>query len=333
MDVLRRGPKRRDWIEPRNRPRYRRNLEHSPRHDILPDTCRGNEAPGPETSRQTCADCSGRRTGPERPQRDQTSHVRSRASRRVSQRSQTVQKAERLRNQERGSTIDCKRRFRAGRILHDVTSFRGNTLAAGKVEALTPTSPPAQLNPPEKSGSDKMPGITERLLYRVAKRWIAGYTLEDAIRVAHNANDRKLSVILNRLGEHTPDEKLIQGYTEEYLKLLDQIQEGKIDGTISVKPSQLGLAGNSSLYNANLLRIIERAETYDAFVWIDMENSPYTEGTLKAYKEILPGHQQLGVCLQANMKRTESDLKDLISRGGIIRLVKGAYPETGELVY
>src|SRR3989442_9922114 len=178
-----------------------------------------------------------------------------------------------------------------------------------------------------------MPGLTERLLYRVAKRWIAGYSLEDAIKVDHNAKTRKLRAILNRLGEHTPDEKLIQSYTEEYLKLLDRIQGEKIDGTISVKPSQIGLAANPSLYNRNLLQIVEKAETYDQFVWIDMENSPYTEATIATYKEFLPSHQQLGVCLQANMKRTESDLKDLISRGGIIRLVKGAYPETGELVY
>jgi len=178
-----------------------------------------------------------------------------------------------------------------------------------------------------------MPGLTEKLLYRVAKRWIAGYTLEDAISVAHDANNRKLRVILNRLGEHTPDEILIQGYTEEYLKLLDRIQEEKIDGTISVKPSQLGLAANPSLYKRNLLRIMERAETYDEFVWIDMENSPYTEATLTTYREILPSHRELGVCLQANMKRTQSDLKDLIPRGGIIRLVKGAYPESAELAY
>jgi proline dehydrogenase len=178
-----------------------------------------------------------------------------------------------------------------------------------------------------------MPGLTERLLYRVAKRWIAGYNLEDAIKVAHDANNRKLRVILNRLGEHTPDQKLIQGYTEEYLKLLDRIRAEKIDGTISVKPSQLGLAANPSLYNSNLLQIIERAEAYDEFVWIDMENSPYTDETLKTYREILPSHRQLGVCLQANMKRTESDLEDLIPRGGIVRLVKGAYPESSELAY
>jgi len=178
-----------------------------------------------------------------------------------------------------------------------------------------------------------MPGITERLLYRIAKRWIAGYSLDDAIKVAHDANNRKLRVILNRLGEHTPDEKLIQDYTEEYLRLLDRIRAEKIDGTISVKPSQLGLAANPSLYKTNLLRIVERAEEYDEFVWIDMENSPYTEETLETYREILSGHRQLGVCLQANMKRTESDLKDLILRGGIIRLVKGAYPERGEVAY
>lgn len=178
-----------------------------------------------------------------------------------------------------------------------------------------------------------MPGVTERLLYRVAKRWIAGYNLEDAIRVAHDANNRRLRVIVNRLGEHTPDQKLIQGYTEEYLKLLDRIRAEKIDGTISVKPSQLGLAANPSLYNSNLLQIIERAESCDEFVWIDMENSPYTDETLKTYREILPSHRQLGVCLQANMKRTESDLEDLIAHGGIIRLVKGAYPERSELAF
>src|ERR1700704_5110036 len=121
-----------------------------------------------------------------------------------------------------------------------------------------------------------MPGLTERLLYRVAKRWIAGYSLDDAIKVAHDANNRHLRAILNRLGEHTPDEKLIRSYAEEYFKLLDRIRAERIDGTISVKPSQIGLAANPTLFNSNLLRIVEKAETDNEFVWIDMENSPYT---------------------------------------------------------
>lgn len=178
-----------------------------------------------------------------------------------------------------------------------------------------------------------MPGLTERLLFRVAKRWIAGYSLEDAIRVAHDANSRNLKAILNRLGEHTPDEKLIQGYTEEYLRLLDRIRSEKIAGTISVKPSQIGLAANPALYSSNLRRIVEKAEGYDEFVWIDMENSPYTEATIRTYLEILPSYPRLGICVQANMKRTESDLKELIPRGGRVRLVKGAYPEISEVAY
>src|SRR5207249_1553699 len=178
-----------------------------------------------------------------------------------------------------------------------------------------------------------MPGLTERLLHRVAKRWIAGFSLEDAIKVAHDANNRKLRAILNRLGEHTPDEKLIQSYTEEYLTLLDRIRAEKIEGTISVKPSQIGLASSPTLYRSNLLRILERAVAYDEFVWIDMENSPYTEATVRAYMDIHHRYPRMGICLQANMKRTESDLKDLISRGGRVRLVKGAYPENTEVAY
>jgi proline dehydrogenase len=169
--------------------------------------------------------------------------------------------------------------------------------------------------------------LAERLFYRIAKRWIAGYTIEDAVKAARDANDRKLSVILNRLGEHTPDRKLIQEYTEEYLRLIDVIHTGNIQGTISVKPSQVGLALEAPLFKNLTLKILDRAEDEGLFLWIDMENSPYTDATVETYRELLPSHKSVGMCLQANMRRTENDLKDLLGRGGKIRLVKGAYPE------
>src|SRR3989475_10436171 len=175
-----------------------------------------------------------------------------------------------------------------------------------------------------------MTRITERLFYRIAKRWIAGYTLQDAIDAARNANERKIHAILNRLGEHTPDQKLIQQYVEEYLKLLETIRSENLQATISVKPSQIGLAAEIPLYRSNLLKIIARAEAEGRFVWIDMENSPYTGSTVEIYRELIGTHNDLGLCLQANMKRTESDLRDLLPRGGKIRLVKGAFPESGE---
>jgi proline dehydrogenase len=178
-----------------------------------------------------------------------------------------------------------------------------------------------------------MTRITERLFYRIAKRWIAGYTLQDAMNAARNANERKIHAIINRLGEHTPDRKLIQQYVEEYLKLLETIQSENLQATISVKPSQIGLAAETPLYIDNLLKILAEAEEVGRFVWIDMENSPYTESTVEVYRELIATHKDLGLCLQANMKRTENDLRDLLPRGGKIRLVKGAYPENGEVAF
>ena len=178
-----------------------------------------------------------------------------------------------------------------------------------------------------------MTRITERLFYRIAKRWIAGYTLQDAVNSARNSNERKMQALLNRLGEHTPDRTLIQQYVEEYLKLLDAIKSEKLEATISIKPSQIGLTADVTLYRDNLLKILARGEDEGHFVWIDMENSPYTESTVQVYRELLVTHKNLGLCLQANMKRSESDLRDLLPRGGKIRLVKGAYPENGDVAF
>jgi proline dehydrogenase len=178
-----------------------------------------------------------------------------------------------------------------------------------------------------------MTRITERLFYRIAKRWIAGYTLQDAISAARNANGRRMQALLNRLGEHTPDRNLIQQYVEEYLKLLEAIETEKLQATISIKPSQIGLAADVTLYRDNLLKILSKAEEERRFVWIDMENSPYTESTVQVYRELLVTHKDLGLCVQANMKRSKSDLEDLLPRGGKIRLVKGAYPENGDIAF
>lgn len=178
-----------------------------------------------------------------------------------------------------------------------------------------------------------MARITERLFYRIAKRWIAGYTIQDAAKAAHDANRRNIFAILNRLGEHTPDRKLIDEYYQEYIQLLDMLQTEKINGTISVKPSQIGLALDAKLYESILPKILEKAEQDDRFVWIDMENSPYTESTVDVYRDMLGSHDKVGMCLQANMRRTQSDLKDLVPRGGKIRLVKGAYPENGDVAF
>jgi|SRR5712692_2410238 len=178
-----------------------------------------------------------------------------------------------------------------------------------------------------------MPGITERLLYRVAKRWIAGYNLEDAILDAQHTNEKKMAAIVNRLGEHTPDRKLIEDYVEEYLRLLDRMQETKVVGAISVKPSQLGLTAEKPLFSQNLGRIIDKARETDRPVWVDMENSPYTENTIQVYREHFDSYKDLGLCLQANLRRTRADMENLLGVGAMLRLVKGAYPESADVAF
>jgi proline dehydrogenase len=157
--------------------------------------------------------------------------------------------------------------------------------------------------------------------------------MDDAIRVAQAANGRKVDAIINRLGEHTPDPKLIHEYTEEYLRLLDTMETAKVTGCISIKPSQLGLTADPALYKGNLSQILEKAENLNRFTWVDMESSHYTESTLQVYKEFVDSYNRIGVCLQANLKRTEGDLKDLMAREGKVRLTKGAYSESNEIAY
>jgi proline dehydrogenase len=157
--------------------------------------------------------------------------------------------------------------------------------------------------------------------------------MDDAIRVAQQVNGLKVDAIVNRLGEHTPDPKLIQDYTEEYLRLLDRMGTANVLGCISIKPSQLGLAADAALYKKNLSQILEKAESAKRFTWVDMESSTYTESTLQVYKELVDSYSRMGVCLQANLKRTEGDLKSLLAREGKIRLTKGAYSENEEIAY
>src|SRR6266487_2494239 len=137
MDVLLRSPKRRNRIEPRNRPGNRCHMEHTSRYHIMSDACRGDETPGSEISGQASINRGSRRTRLERAQQGKTSAARCRTSPRASQKPRALQEVKRLRNQERGPAIDSERRLRARRILYGSRRSRGNTIVAGKMKALT----------------------------------------------------------------------------------------------------------------------------------------------------------------------------------------------------
>lgn len=175
--------------------------------------------------------------------------------------------------------------------------------------------------------------LIEKFLFRIAKQWIAGDTMNEAIQSAKTANKNGMNVVINKLGEHMTSKDQISDTVSEYLTLVLNLHKSKISGGISVKPTQVGMSKNVEDCMANLEKIIEKAVSYQSFVWIDMESSEYTDSAIKIYLSLFEKYERLGMAIQANLKRTEQDLKMLLEHGAKIRLVKGAYRESSKNAY
>ncbi|MGI0073334.1 MAG: proline dehydrogenase family protein [Nitrosotalea sp.] len=175
--------------------------------------------------------------------------------------------------------------------------------------------------------------LIEKFLFKIAKQWIAGDTMDEAIRSAKKANRNGMDAIINRLGEHMISKTQIDETVSEYLTLISNLRRSKVTGGISVKPTQVGMSKNVNDCAYNLGKIIEKASNSQSFVWIDMESSEYTDDTIKIYLSLFEKYERLGIAIQANLKRTEQDLKILLEHGAKIRLVKGAYRENKKNAY
>lgn len=170
------------------------------------------------------------------------------------------------------------------------------------------------------------------LLRRLARQWIAGEDAQDGIEKVRMANDRGILGLLNLLGENLKSKEQVKHTVSEYIKLIDLIQESKVDSQISLKPTQLGLDIDFDFCLGNYLRIAEECKSMgNNWLWVDMESSPYTQKTIELYSKLLQRYPDSGLALQAYMKRSEKDLKDLLQMGGNIRLVKGAYNESARV--
>jgi proline dehydrogenase len=161
----------------------------------------------------------------------------------------------------------------------------------------------------------------------LAGRFVAGDTIDDAVKAARTLNDAGLMVSLDLVGEAVTDHESVVAATDAYLSSLVRIDDEGLDANISVKPSQLGLAIDSGLARESIDRIAVAALGSGTTVTIDMEDSRYTGATLDLYEEAQRAHGNLGVAIQAYLRRTPEDLVRLVPLGGHIRLCKGAYVE------
>lgn len=171
------------------------------------------------------------------------------------------------------------------------------------------------------------------LLKKVSRRWIAGETLEEALIKANRANEKGMKSIVNFLGEELTSREDIEHTLGEYIKALNAIENLKLNCSISVKLTQLGLKIEDNYCKLKLHKLIKEASSRDIFVWIDMESSKYTQKTIDIYNWLLEKYNGVGLAIQSYLKRSEADVKELIRKNGKIRLCKGAYKESTEIAY
>jgi proline dehydrogenase len=177
------------------------------------------------------------------------------------------------------------------------------------------------------------PGFQRRFFF-LAKRFIAGENVRDALAAVTALNAEGLSATLDFLGEDVTARPEAERTRDAYLELLNAIGERALDTNVSVKLTAMGLLVDDDFAYANLRAVLDAAApNRDPFVRIDMEGSAVTEATLRVFERAYADTQNVGPVLQAYLKRTPGDVERMIELGARVRLCKGAYAEPPEVAY
>lgn len=180
-----------------------------------------------------------------------------------------------------------------------------------------------------------LPMMPKGFVGYMSRHYIAGPTLDDAVRAAREVIAEGCCVTMDVLGEHVTRAEETRAYARQYLEVLERIRREGLDSNVSVKPSQMGLALDPALCRENYHTIVGKAAELGNFVRIDMEDTPYTDATLDLHDEMkarYPGH--VGVVIQSYLRRTLPDVKQrLIPQGANLRLCKGIYVEPESLAF
>lgn len=168
---------------------------------------------------------------------------------------------------------------------------------------------------------------------RVARRFVAGETLDDALAAARVCNQKGMRVSLDFLGENVSSEAEARRVRDMYLGIFDRIAAEKLDANVSLKLTQLGLDLSESLCEELVTSIVERAASHNNFLRMDMEGSPYTQRTVDLCKRVRARSAAVGTVVQSYLYRTEADVRDLLAAGCRLRLCKGAYKEPPSVAF
>lgn len=176
--------------------------------------------------------------------------------------------------------------------------------------------------------------LRRKLARKVSRRFVAGETLDEAIAVTRDLNARGMDVTLDHLGEAVEREEQARRATDDYIEILERIdQQNDVRASISIKPTQIGLAIDPELCRENMRRLAEAARAYGNFVRMDMEASDYTQSTLEVFYGLFEKYKNVGAVIQSYLRRSDADVRKLASIGAPVRLCKGAYDEPEHLAF
>ena len=182
------------------------------------------------------------------------------------------------------------------------------------------------------------PWLRERLpklwfARRAVRRFMPGEDAEAALVAAERFRRHGIGTLLTHLGENLTRIEEADAVAAHYLAVLDEIERRGLDAEVSVKLTQLGLDLDVERTYAHARRLAERSGELGKALWIDMEGSPYTESTIAFYERLKADQPNIGIALQAYLRRTAADIQRLLPLDPAIRLVKGAYAEPESIAW
>ncbi|MFM7858682.1 MAG: proline dehydrogenase family protein [Flammeovirgaceae bacterium] len=170
-----------------------------------------------------------------------------------------------------------------------------------------------------------------KTLKKAANRYIGGETLLETVSTINRLNKQGFAVTTDFMGESIRNEKEANEAADEFISLVKVVESEKLNSSVSLDLSHIGLLVSRELAIANLKRICAEADKINQEVIISMEGTDRTDLIIEIYKEVLKTHSNLGITLQAYLYRTKTDFENLIKLSGSIRIVKGAYDTPKEL--
>ena len=178
-----------------------------------------------------------------------------------------------------------------------------------------------------------LPLMPRALVWRVARRYVAGPALDDAVATVRRLNSEGAMATVDVLGEEVTEPAKASAAVEEYVRALDAIVSERLDSNVSIKPTMFGLKIDERLCAENVERLVAAAREREVFVRIDMEDRTTTDFTLSLYRDLSARYGNVGVVLQAYMRRTLADVDGLPAAGANVRLCKGIYVEPREVAW